>query len=150
MDNSLKGLILAAGTIITCLVISLGFFIAKEAKASAAGGVTQISKLNAEFAESDKMIYEGSVVSGAEVISAIAKFKGDTVCIRVSTNKSTTDYHYTYDASSDSGKISGNSAYDYTLDQNNSLYINPTARFNGNIVRNKNGSICLINFTQQK
>ena len=27
MENSLKGLILAAGTIITCVVISLGFFI---------------------------------------------------------------------------------------------------------------------------
>ena len=27
MDNSLKGLILAAGTVITCIVVSLGFLL---------------------------------------------------------------------------------------------------------------------------
>ena len=32
MENSLKGLILAAGTIITCVVISLAFYISREAK----------------------------------------------------------------------------------------------------------------------
>lgn len=149
MDNSLKGLILAAGTIITCLVISLGFFIAKEAKASAAGGVVQISKLNAEFADSDKMIYEGAVVSGAEVISAISKFKGESICIEVTTNRTTTDYHYTYDAASDSCKMTSNVTYDYKMDQNNSLYINPTARFDGRVVRNRNGNICMIEFKQQ-
>ena len=31
MENSLKGLILAAGTIITCVVISLAFYISREA-----------------------------------------------------------------------------------------------------------------------
>ena len=49
MENSLKGLILAAGTIITCVVISLGFFISREAKDTASNGANQINKLNAEF-----------------------------------------------------------------------------------------------------
>ena len=30
MENSLKGLMLAAGIIITCIIISLGFYIARE------------------------------------------------------------------------------------------------------------------------
>ena len=38
MENSLKGLLLAAGTIITCIIISLGFYIAREAKDTAATG----------------------------------------------------------------------------------------------------------------
>ena len=74
MDNSLKGLILAAGTIITCVVISLGFFIAREAKDTASNGANQINKLNAEFVESDKVIYDGATVSGSEVINVIKKF----------------------------------------------------------------------------
>jgi hypothetical protein len=39
MENSLKGLILAAGTIITCVVITLAFYISREAKQTAINGV---------------------------------------------------------------------------------------------------------------
>ncbi len=46
MENSLKGLLLAAGTIITCVIIGLGFYIAREARDTAANGAGQISKLN--------------------------------------------------------------------------------------------------------
>ena len=31
MENSLKGLMLAAGIIITCIIISFGFYMAREA-----------------------------------------------------------------------------------------------------------------------
>ena len=74
MENSLKGLLLAAGTIITCVVISLSFFIAREAKNTANNGANQINQLNAEFMESDKTIYDGARVSGSEVINVIKKF----------------------------------------------------------------------------
>ena len=64
MENSLKGLILAAGTIITCIVIGLGFYIAREARDTASSGAGQINKLNAEFADTSKTMYEGTEVSG--------------------------------------------------------------------------------------
>ncbi|RGS63463.1 hypothetical protein DWX81_15600 [Roseburia inulinivorans] len=38
MENSLKGLMLAAGIIITCIIISLGFYIAREARDTASEG----------------------------------------------------------------------------------------------------------------
>jgi len=85
MDNSLKGLILAAGTIITCIVISLGFYISREARDTAASGAGQISKLNAEFNESDKVMYDGLSVSGSEVINVINKFKNGDIAIQVNT-----------------------------------------------------------------
>ena len=71
MENSLKGLILAAGTIITCVVISLGFYISREAKDTATNGANQINKLNSEFVESDKDIYDGTTVSGSEDLNVI-------------------------------------------------------------------------------
>ena len=58
MENSLKGLMLAAGIIITCIIISLGFYIAREARDTASEGTGQINQLQAEFTDASKTMYE--------------------------------------------------------------------------------------------
>ena len=148
MENSLKGLILAAGTIITCLIISLGFFIAREAKASASNGAGQISKLNAEFLENDKVIYDGTQVSGSEVINAIRKFKNDCIGIKVVTKKANSDYNYIVN---EDGSMTKSSVAEYPVSLNvvDNEYINPTARFDGKVVRDINGTITGIQFVQR-
>lgn len=148
MENSLKGLIMAAGTIITCLIISLGFFIAREAKDSASAGSAQISKLNAEFMENDKSIYDSTEVSGSEVINAIRKFKNDALGISVATKKSTTDYNYAVDETS--GELTASEVKEYKVGTaaNEDEFINPTARFVGKVVRDTNGTIVGLSFTQ--
>lgn len=148
MENSLKGLILAAGTIITCVVISLGFFIAREAKDTASNGANQINKLNSEFVESDKVIYDGATVSGSEVLNVIKKFSGEKLGILVKTNKSSIFYGYVFDESS--GEISGTSNVEYSLatDSDKQNYINPYVNFVGKIVRDKNEVITGIVFEQ--
>lgn len=83
MENSLKGLILAAGVIITCVVVGLGFYIAREAKDTATNGAGQITMLNSEFSSNDKTIYDGITVSGSEVLNAIKKFKDEEICVKV-------------------------------------------------------------------
>ncbi len=148
MENSLKGLMLAAGTIVTCLIISLGFFIAKEAKNSASTGTGQISKLNNEFIENDKVIYDSAQVSGSEVINIIRKFQNDTVGIKVITNKSSIDYIYSIDASTGSITGSATGSYSTATAVTEDSYINPTARFNGNVIRDSSGIITCIQFSQ--
>lgn len=148
MENSLKGLILAAGTIITCLVISLGFFIAKEAKASATNGAGQISRLNSEFVDSDKIIYDNTQISGSEVINVINKYKNELIGIIVTTSRDTQNYSYNID------EISGNlldlAVLGYSADMKVSdiSYINPVARFNGTVIRDRNGAITGLRFKQ--
>lgn len=149
MENSLKGLILAAGTIITCLVISLGFFIAKEAKASAENGANQIGKLNAEFFEGDKVIYNGTQVSGSEVINLIRKFEKEKISLIIQTNRSLIPYFYSYNESTGTLVMTGDMDYDPSIDVDDPNYINPTARFYGSIQRDKNGSICVLRFVQE-
>lgn len=148
MDNSLKGLILAAGTIITCVVISLGFFIAREAKDTASNGANQINKLNAEFVESDKVIYDGATVSGSEVINVIKKFKNEKLGILVKTNKSKTYYGYSFDEND--GDIIGqvNSKNVDPTDSDSVNYVNPYVNFIGRIIRDKNEVITGIVFEQ--
>lgn len=148
MENSLKGLMLAAGTIVTCLIISLGFFIAKEAKDSATSGANQISKLNNEFIENDKIIYDATEVSGSEVINVIRKFRNETLGVSVTTKKGTTAYNYVVDE--EKGNLSKASVTEYKpgTDITDANYINPTARFMGNVIRDKNGTIIGIKFMQ--
>lgn len=148
MDNSLKGLILAAGTIITCIVISLGFYISREARDTAASGAGQISKLNAEFNESDKVMYDGLSVSGSEVINVINKFKNGDISIQVNTKKSSTYYVNVLDDKQT--EIIGSSSASVKTAQNSqsNTYINPNGQFLGSIIRDVNYTIIGIIFSQ--
>ena len=106
MENSLKGLMLAAGIIITCIIISLGFYIAREARDTASEGIL------------------------------------------VQTNKNKTYYNYNFDVDKgELGKALDNS-YKNAQDVASDKYINPTARFQGSIVKDVNGTIIGIVFAQ--
>ena len=142
MENSLKGLMLAAGIIITCIIISLGFYIAREARDTASEGTGQINQLQAEF------MYDGTEVSGSEVLNVIRKFSDETMGILVQTNKNKTYYNYNFDVDKgELGKALDNS-YKNAQDVASDKYINPTARFQGSIVKDVNGTIIGIVFAQ--
>lgn len=148
MENSLKGLILAAGTIITCVVISLGFFISREAKDTAANGANQINKLNSEFVESDKIIYDGATVSGSEVINVIKKFGDEKIGILVKTNKSETYYGYRFNETTGEISEKSDNTYQIATQVDKQYYINPYVNFTGKLIRDKNEVITGIVFEQ--
>lgn len=149
MENSLKGLLLAAGTIITCVIIGLGFYIAREARDTAANGAGQISKLNAEFNESDKVIYDGLKVSGSEVINVINKFKNETISIQVTTKKGTTYYNYSLNSDGTALGNEGGASIKAAQDSTSGTYINPNEQFLGVVIRDVNNTIIGISFLQQ-
>ncbi len=149
MENSLKGLMLAAGIIITCIIISLGFYIAREASDTAGAGTGQINELQAQFGDTSKIMYDNTRVSGSEVINVIRKFADDTMGIKVVTKKNTTYYIYNFsDSDGNLGKAS-NADYKSAQSATNENYINPTGRFLGTVVRDANGTITGIIFTQE-
>lgn len=149
MENSLKGLMLAAGIIITCIIISLGFYIAREASDTASSGTGQINELQAEFADTSKTMYENTEVSGSEVINVIRKFRDETIGVKVQTKKNTSYYIYQFNDSD--GSLKQASALDYKSAQSatSANYINPTGRFLGAVVRDANGTITGLSFVQQ-
>lgn len=148
MDNSLKGLILAAGTIITCIVIGLGFYIAREARDTASSGAGQINKLNAEFNESDKVMYDGLEVSGSEVINLINKYREEDIAIKVKTKKSTVYYGKILTSSdTEIGTTSSSSVKD-AQKSTSIYYINQNAQFIGEVLRDSNNAIIAISFEQ--
>lgn len=149
MENSLKGLLLAAGTIITCVIIGLGFYIAREARDTAANGAGQISKLNAEFNESDKVIYDGLKVSGSEVVNVINKFKNEAISIKVTTKKSVTYYNYGLNGEETTLGNKGGGSIKQAQDSTSNTYINPNEQFLGMVIRDANNTIIGISFSQQ-
>ena len=149
MENSLKGLMLAAGIIITCIIMSLGFYIAREASDTASSGTGQINELQAEFADMSMTMYENTEVSGSEVINVIRKFSNEMIGVRVQTKKNTS--YYIYQFSDADGSLKNASALDYksAQDATSANYINPTGRFLGAVVRDANGTITGLSFVQQ-
>lgn len=148
MDNSLKGLILAAGTIITCIVIGLGFYIAREARDTASTGAGQISKLNAEFNESDKVMYDGLEVSGSEVINLINKYRDDDISIKVQTKKSIIYYGKLLSDSDSTLEGDSNASIKDAQKSNSVTFINQNAQFTGEVLRDSNNTIIGISFVQ--
>ena len=149
MENSLKGLMLAAGIIITCIIISMGFYIAREASDTASSGTGQINELQAEFADTSKTMYENTEVSGSEVINVIRKFSDEMIGVKVQTKKNTS--YYIYQFNDTDGSLKNASTLDYKSAQNatSANYINPTGRFLGAVIRDANGTITGLSFVQQ-
>lgn len=151
MENSLKGLLLAAGVIISCIVIGLGFYIAREARDTAANSTGQIAKLNAEFNESDKTMYDGMSVSGSEVINVVNKFKNDTISVVVVNKLGTKTYYgYTVSEGVTHSTLGGSAKTDIKAAQKigNSSYINPNAQFACTVLRDINNTIIGLKFVQ--
>lgn len=148
MENSLKGLILAAGTIITCVVISLAFYISREAKQTAVNGAQEINRLNTEFAESDKIVYDNTTVSGSEVLNVIKKMSEDKLGIYVKTNKKEVYYGYNFDLNSGALGTQSKANYAEATESTSDNYINPYADFKGTVIRDSNDTITGIKFVQ--
>lgn len=140
MDNSLKGLILAAGVIITCLVVGLGFYLSREAKNTSNNGASQISKMNSEYQDVDKSMYDGLKISGREVVKLIKKSSDDYFKITVRTGKNLDD--------KTGGKTYIAAPEDFP-EPDTQDYINPTAQFLGEVTYDKNNVIDGLILTQE-
>lgn len=146
MDNSLKGLMLAAGVVITCIVVGLGFYISREAKNTSSGGISQITKMNSEYQDINKTMYDGIKVSGREVVEAIEKYETEisdgVFSIVVYTGKK---------QAASGGIIFSSTSYPYSdaKEKKNANYINPDGNFLGETIADSNGVVTTMTFVQQ-
>lgn len=146
MDNSLKGLILAAGVVITCIVVGLGFYISREAKNTSSGGISQITKMNSEYQDVSKKMYDGIKVSGREVVEAIAKYKEEITEGKFAITV------YTGKVNEGAGGIHFDETsypYEEAKQVKNSKYINPDGNFLGKTISDENEVITEMTFVQQ-
>ena len=138
MENSLKGLMLAAGVVITCIVISLGFYMSREAKNAANNGISQISNMTA-VNDAAKEMYDGLSISGREVVNVLKKYADEltagSLIVSVATGKGQSAVNTTYA----NAYTSQNDPTVYT----NSSYINPNGVFIGSVTSDTKGVITM-------
>ena len=143
MDSALKGLMLSAGVILTCIVIGVGFFVAREAKATAVASSNQLSSYQKEISESSLTKYDGMEVNGSDVINFTKKnlMKYDST--------ESAPIYVRIETSSHSESYVNNSYLKQIRDFEDKRYVNPLQLFLGACVWDENDVIVGIVFTEQ-
>lgn len=144
MSNGLKLLMLAAGTVITCIVITIAFRMAKTSQNTSNAYEKNLTRFYDNLSESELTAYDGVCVYGADVVNFIKKQLGkykasekSDVTITVVTMKSP-EKKYSYQNSNYIEQIQN-----FTEEH----YINPLYQFRGKCIYNENDVITEIVFT---
>lgn len=133
MENGLKGLLISAGVIITCIVISLATMLAHQAQQVGINFINQNTKLTKEF-QNDFDTDNELIFTGSELINFIKKYQNNFNIV-VFNSKCTTTY---------------SSANLFV--KNNPLreqYIKPTDIFKGLCSKDSNDAIQKITFQKK-
>lgn len=151
MNNGLKALLIAAGIIITCIVAGLAFQNTREGKAQASSAFAQFNTTMSEYQDLGKSMYDGLLVSGAEVRRLIENSISakEYVQIKVITGDGV-ERGYVYETwNEEEKKLLKESKVVPSDDKGSDGYINSRAVFLGRIVKDENGIIVQIVFEQQ-
>lgn len=147
MSESLRDAIIIG--VIVFVVVGLGAILIRSYRNStqyADAANEKVANMAIAIEESDYTKYDGAIVSGSDVVSAIKYFDGiSDVCITVTTSKGTNNYIYTGpDLQTKSDLAVAN-----TRDKRSNCYINPSSKFLGSVVRDADGTITNIVFEVQ-
>lgn len=151
MNNGLKALLIAAGIIITCIVAGLAFQNTREGKAQAGSAFAQFNTTMSEYQDLGKSMYDGLLVSGAEVRRVIENSiaSKEYVQVKVVTGDGV-ERGYVYETwDGENKKLLKESKELPSDDKGSDGYINSRAVFLGSVVKDENGIIVQIAFEQQ-
>lgn len=136
MNHGLKALLIAASTVITCIIVGLGFSMAREAKQIGNYVVKELHSYRVSIEEQDYTKYDGVTVYGADVVNLmkyVVSVKESGVCITVEEQGERLIYKTQEDIKK-------------AQEIGNVYYIVPTTEYTGEVIRNQNDVIVEINF----
>lgn len=152
MDSSNKVITIIASIAIVLLIVMFGFGIVTFAINKGNNLTNEISENIDTMMETEYTMYDGEIVSGSNVTNLISNtFSGsDNVYILVKTKANPSGVYYV--CGTDGERLE--SDVERTLVRNsktktNDNYIVPTGKFYGEVIRNENGAIIGIVFTQE-
>lgn len=154
MENSLKAILIGAGVVITMIVVSIGFVLMRSGQSTALTTIGKLDRLNTEMTESQYTMYDGMEVNGSEVVNVIRKFRNDYIGIQVITKKNSGTWYINNVTPTDDGigKIndSGRTGdISDLINEKSNEYVNPNGVFLGKLIRDENGTIVALTFTQK-
>jgi len=131
MSHGLKALLIAASTIITCIIVGLGFSMAREAKQIGNYVVEEMHSYRVSVEEQDYTKYDGVTVYGNDVVNLmkyVFSVKEANISITVEENGERRIYEVQEDIKK-------------AKEIGNRYYISPVAEYTGEVGRNENDVI---------
>lgn len=140
MTHGLKALLLAASTIITCIIVGLGFQMAGEAKRIGTYVIGDMQQYRTAMEERDIMKYDGVAVYGGDVVNFMKKeLPGTENGFSVLVIGENTEQCYR--TRTEAGP---------TTEWGSEQYIAPTDEYVGAVVRNENDVITQVRFMKKQ
>ena len=136
MNHGLKALLIAASTIITCIIVGLGFSMAREAKQIGNYVVKELHSYRVSIEEQDYTKYDGVVVYGTDVVN-LMKY---TFSVKAS------DIYVSVEENGESRIYAGTEDIEKAMEGGSVYYITPAAEYMGEVKRNENDVIVEIIF----
>jgi FlaG/FlaF family flagellin (archaellin) len=144
--------------ILTVIVVVLcGLFIAwltgtfKDKKVDMDSGTEKIDSAIGAMADFDLLVYDGDVIRGKSLTKLISEFKAKDVQVSICVHTldgEITYYNYAYTGANLGDKVNDNKIP--PTDKASDGYITPSGSFLGEVIKNTNGEIVCLRFTQQK
>ncbi len=154
ISDAVKFLILAATIVVVCILCAVGFKMANEGKSSVASGTNKYNEMVSGQDDSEYTAYDGNTVLGSQLSDLIKqtidsnKFLG--IRVKTTGNEEGVCYNYTLTKDGDHYKPTEIENKEYaTMDKLNPDYINPFSLFYGKILKDLNGNIIGLEFTQE-
>lgn len=143
ISEATKIIILATTTLITCILVSMGFITMRTAKELNQTAISQMADINNGLKDSDIKMFDNIDVYGSEITNLIKKELGDYKDGEIG-------HLYVYIKTPVKENTYYNGAHIRSLKNfTHENYIKPTAIFMGKIDKNENGVILGVRFTQK-
>jgi len=150
MDNASKGLLMAAGVLITIVIITFGMVFLNASKGMVSTANEEVADFQLEMAQAKYKAFDNTTVTGAQVVSAINKYADGSFGVGVKKNSG--GYIWYGQTSTSAGVLSGattGSSIDKAKDESDAAYVNPSGKFNAIIYIDSDEIVRAIRFTQK-
>lgn len=150
MNHGLKLLLMAAGAIVTCVVVVVGFQLTKSGKSDTVKAKEQYTSITNTYDDVQLVAYDDLTITGVEVVNFMKTYdvllcseKYDfMVYVKTIENPEGVTYDATY-----KDKLNKHTSVEFSMEKE---YINPVGKFKCSIGRNENKVIKSVTFVQQK
>ena len=150
-------MVMATGVALAIALITLAVVMFVSAQETTKTAQSQFTDIQQELANTPYTIYEGTMVSGSQVVNALRKFTGaPQFGIRIDTRKGGSSWYFAVlDLSSKTSSTYGtvqspaSSSFAATTDPADPHYVNPAGTFAAQVIRDNSGVVHGLVFTQK-
>ncbi len=139
------------GIVMACAFGAFMFNTVQSQKTAGNQAMSKVEQMNAQLDEADITQYDGQVVTGSQVVSAMTMLKDRGIVLTVHNGKNEATYYINPDADASAQKTDQDNwskAMKNVKTRSSKYYITPSAQFQGSVVRDASGAIIQLTFSK--